>query len=182
MVDLRLLGFGLRRQPIAEVARDAFPWLVGSLVVMLVTGIGLFLSEPTKCYYSTPFWIKMSSLLVAIIFTFAVRRPVTQADETRIQPDLVQARGTGVAGVVVHQAQSWRPWRAYAVMLMWQRANDEAAQSRTVTHAKTSQAPPETREQTVCGSASLVDSIGLAGLRPARRLDRSVEKGGSDLA
>jgi uncharacterized protein DUF6644 len=86
VVDLRLLGFGLRRQRIADVARDAFPWLVGSLVVMLVTGIGLFLSEPTKCYYSTPFWIKMGSLLVAIIFTFAVRRPVTQADETRLGP------------------------------------------------------------------------------------------------
>jgi hypothetical protein len=86
VVDLRLLGFGLRRQRIADVARDAFPWLVGSLIVMLLTGIGLFLSEPTKCYYSTPFWIKMSSLLAAIVFTFVVRRPVTQADETRISP------------------------------------------------------------------------------------------------
>jgi hypothetical protein len=86
VVDLRLLGFGLRRQRIADVARDAFPWLVGSLIVMLITGVGLFLSEPTKCYYSTPFWIKMSSLLAAIIFTFAVRRPVTLADETRMRP------------------------------------------------------------------------------------------------
>jgi uncharacterized protein DUF6644 len=86
VVDLRLLGFGLRRQSIADVARDAFPWLVGSLIVMLVTGVGLFLSEPTKCYYSTPFWVKMISLAVAIVFTFAVRRPVTLADETRMRP------------------------------------------------------------------------------------------------
>lgn len=86
VVDLRLLGFGLRRQSIADVARDAFPWLVGSLIVMLVTGVGLFLSEPTKCYYSTPFWVKMISLAIAIVFTFAVRRPVTLADEARMRP------------------------------------------------------------------------------------------------
>src|SRR6476660_4497363 len=86
VVDLRLLGFGLRGQRIAEVARNAFPWLVGSLAVMLVTGTGLFLSEPTKCYYSTPFWVKMSSLALAIIFTFTVRRSVTLADEGRVRP------------------------------------------------------------------------------------------------
>ena len=86
VVDLRLLGFGLRGQRIADVARDAYPWLVGSLVVMLVTGIGLFLSEPTKCYYSTPFWIKMTSLLCAMLFTFTIRRRITMADEARVRP------------------------------------------------------------------------------------------------
>src|SRR4029079_1175956 len=54
VVDLRLLGFGLRRQRIADVARDAFPWLVGSLAVMLVTGIRPFLLEPPERYYTTP--------------------------------------------------------------------------------------------------------------------------------
>src|SRR6266511_1012694 len=56
VVDLRMLGLGLRKQPLAEVARNVFPWFVASLFVMLVTGALLFLSEPTKCYYSTPFW------------------------------------------------------------------------------------------------------------------------------
>jgi hypothetical protein len=86
LVDLRLLGFGLRDQRIADVARNAFPWLVGSLIVMLLTGIGLFLSEPTKCYYSTPFWVKMISLALAITFTFTIRRRVTMADEMRVRP------------------------------------------------------------------------------------------------
>src|ERR1041385_4083357 len=55
VLDMRLFGLGLRRQPVAELARDAEPWLVGSLCVMLLTGILLFLSESTKCYYSTAF-------------------------------------------------------------------------------------------------------------------------------
>src|SRR5882672_10654938 len=59
MVDLRLIGFGLRDQPVSKVAREAHPWLVGSLVVMLSTGILMFLSEAIKCYYSSAFWWKM---------------------------------------------------------------------------------------------------------------------------
>ena len=86
VVDLRMLGIGLRRQPVAEVASHAFPWLVGSLAVMLVTGVALFLSEAIKCYYSTPFWVKMWSLAFAMLFTFTVKRKVALADEARIRP------------------------------------------------------------------------------------------------
>jgi len=86
IVDLRLLGLGLRRQPIADVARDARPWLVGSLIVMLATGVGLFLSEPMKCYASTAFAVKMTCLAIALVFTFTVRMKVTLADEGRVRP------------------------------------------------------------------------------------------------
>ena len=86
LVDLRMLGFGLRDQRIAEIARAAFPWLVGSLIVMLLTGVGLFLSEPLKCYDSRPFWVKMISLTLALLFTFTVRWKVTMADEARLRP------------------------------------------------------------------------------------------------
>jgi uncharacterized membrane protein YhdT len=86
IVDLRLLGLGLRHQRINDLARDAQPWLNRSLIVMLVTGIGLFLSEPTKCYYSSPFWFKMTSLFFAIIFCYTIRRKVVFADEGRISP------------------------------------------------------------------------------------------------
>ena len=86
LLDLRLLGLGLRRQPVAQLARDAQPWLVGSLLVMLATGVPLFLSEATKCYYSTPFWVKMTCLPLAATFALTVRRRVAMADETRMRP------------------------------------------------------------------------------------------------
>ncbi len=44
---------------------------------MLVTGLALFVSEAIKCYYSTPFWVKMTSLALAILFTFTIKRRVT---------------------------------------------------------------------------------------------------------
>ena len=88
VVDMRLLGLGLKRQPIADVSHSAFPWMVGSLLVMLTTGIALFLSEPLKCYNSTPFWVKMTALALAMLFTFTIRRKVTHADESRARPIL----------------------------------------------------------------------------------------------
>ena len=65
VVDLRLLGVGLKRQTIAELAGQMRPWLVGAVVLMSVTGLLLFLSEAVKCYYNQSFWVKMTTLLIA---------------------------------------------------------------------------------------------------------------------
>lgn len=86
VVDLRLLGLGLRRQSVAQITRDAQPWLIGSLFLMIITGGLLFLSEAIKCYYHDAFWFKMTCLFLAIVFTFTVQRKVTMADETRMSP------------------------------------------------------------------------------------------------
>ena len=90
LVDLRLLGLGLRRQTIADVARDAQPVLVWSLAVMLVTGFALFVSEAIKCYYSTPFWVKMGSLALAILFTFTVKRKLTLSENVTARPSTLR--------------------------------------------------------------------------------------------
>lgn len=84
VVDLRLLGLGLRGQSVADLARQAHPWMVGSLAAMIATGIPLFLSEAVKCYYSPPFWWKMRFLVLAAAFAFTIRRKVTAGEEKRL--------------------------------------------------------------------------------------------------
>ena len=84
LVDLRLLGLGLRRQPVAELARDAEPWLLRGLLVMVSTGILLFMCFATKYYYLTFFWVKMAALCLVVVFTLSVRRRVVMGDETRV--------------------------------------------------------------------------------------------------
>lgn len=86
VVDMRLLGLGLRSRPVAELARDAQPWLIGSLIMMIATGVPLFFSEAIKCYYSDAFWVKMPALALSILFAFTVRRMVTRAAEGRYAP------------------------------------------------------------------------------------------------
>jgi hypothetical protein len=76
VVDLRMLGLGLREQTIPNVAAAAQRWLVAAIVIMFATGIPLFLSEAVKCYFNTSFWVKMGALLTGLIFTFAVRNRV----------------------------------------------------------------------------------------------------------
>ena len=83
LVDLRLLGLVMRAQPVAQLARDARPWLTGSLAVMLTSGILLFLSEAVKCYYSFPFRVKIASLLLAMVFTWTLHRRVATGDAGR---------------------------------------------------------------------------------------------------
>jgi len=86
LVDLRLLGLGLRRQPVSELARDAERWLVGGLLVMVSTGILLFMCFATKYYYLTFFWVKMVALFLVVVFTLSVRRRVVMGDEARVSP------------------------------------------------------------------------------------------------
>lgn len=80
ILDLKLLGLGVRGLTVAALARDAKPWLLTSLGCMLATGIPLFLSEAVKCYYNTSFWVKMTTLMIALVFTFAVRSRVVALD------------------------------------------------------------------------------------------------------
>lgn len=86
IVDLRLLGRGMREQPLAQVARDAQPWFIGGFLALLVTGIPQLMSTAMKEYYSPFFWFKMEVMVLGLIFTFTVRRKVTLADEARVGP------------------------------------------------------------------------------------------------
>ena len=83
MVDLRLLGRGFSQQPLSAVARDARPWLIGSLAAMVATGVPQFISLATKEYDSPYFRWKMLMLLIALIFTFTIRKRVAYAPEGR---------------------------------------------------------------------------------------------------
>ena len=84
IVDFRLLGHGLTTQPLAQVARGARPWLIGSLVTLTITGIPQMTSTAMKQYYSPFFWRKMTFLLIAVIFTFVLRHRVVLADQARL--------------------------------------------------------------------------------------------------
>jgi hypothetical protein len=76
VVDVRLLGFGFRNQKVSEVALAARPWLIGSLIVIVVTGYLMFSSLAAgKYYWNIGFWLKMYFLAAAILFTFLVRQP-----------------------------------------------------------------------------------------------------------
>jgi len=104
VVDMRLFGVGLQEHPVSRIASDAHPWFVASLIVMLVTGVLLFLSESIKCYYSFAWWVKMASLALAILFTFTIRRKVVFSDQV-VAP--IWSKVTAVTSVALWAGVGW---------------------------------------------------------------------------
>jgi hypothetical protein len=74
IVDLRLLGLILKGQSARLIGRDLSRILIGSLIVMIVTGIALLSEEAGKCYFSPAFRWKMALLAAAVLFYFTLHR------------------------------------------------------------------------------------------------------------
>ena len=105
IVDLRLLGVGLSRQPVAQLSAGTEPWLLASLALMFTSGTLLFVSESIKCYYNYAFWIKMTSLFLVLLFTFTVRRRVTQTDLASDRP--LSGRVAGLISLLLWFGVAW---------------------------------------------------------------------------
>jgi hypothetical protein len=74
VIDLRLMGLGLKRQSIAEVAGLLRPWFWGSLAAMFASGICLFVSEASRLSKSGPFAYKMLFLLLAVTIYLTIHK------------------------------------------------------------------------------------------------------------
>ena len=74
IVDLRLLGFGMRRQSVPQLAGFLAPWTLVGVASMIVTGVPLFMSEAVKLSRSTPFFYKMVFLVCAVTLHFTLHR------------------------------------------------------------------------------------------------------------
>jgi hypothetical protein len=88
VLNLRLLGFMMRGRSLPQLARELEPFTLVSLIVILASGVLLFVSEAVKSFYSTPFRIKMVLLLSAIVFHFAVSWRLMRKEEGQRSPAL----------------------------------------------------------------------------------------------
>ena len=81
VIDLRLLGLGLRRQTTAQLVRELNPWTWGSMVFMAITGIMMFTSEAVRMGQSGPFKWKVCLLIAAVVLHFTIHRNVSNSPE-----------------------------------------------------------------------------------------------------
>lgn len=110
IVDLRLLGVVLKGESARRIGRDLSRLLIGSLTVMILTGIALLSEEAGKCYYSPAFRWKMALLVSAVLFYFTLhRRALLRTDKATptlwsraaAVISLTLWLGVGVAGRVI---------------------------------------------------------------------------------
>ena len=103
LVDLRLLGLGLRREPVSHVVSRVVPWTLSGFGLMFLTGGWLFSAEATKLYHSPAFRIKMVLLslagLNALIFHLTIYRRSAEWDGMPVAP--LRARLAGLASLVL---------------------------------------------------------------------------------
>src|SRR4029077_14826531 len=74
VVNLSLLGFGLRQISTAQLARELEPWSLAALGFTMVTGIPMFLSEAVRLGLNEPFFFKMILLCLGLPIHFTIRR------------------------------------------------------------------------------------------------------------
>jgi hypothetical protein len=106
IVDLRLMGVILKRESMRQINRDLSRLLLGSLIVMIASGIAMVSEEALKCYYNPAFRWKMALLASAVLFYFTFhRRAVLRQSGDRRFVDTVIAMisislwlGVGIAG------------------------------------------------------------------------------------
>ena len=99
IVDLRLMGWDMREQPVAKVARDARPWMILGFLGLVATGMPQLMQNAMREYFSDFFWIKMYVLPIALIYTFTIRQRVAMADESRVAPAM--SKITGLASILL---------------------------------------------------------------------------------
>jgi hypothetical protein len=74
MVDLRLLGIGMKKESAADLWKGTFPWTLGGLALVLISGPLIFSSDPNMYLRNASFRFKITMLVLAIIFNYTLHR------------------------------------------------------------------------------------------------------------
>lgn len=102
-VDLRLLGLVTKRYRVSDIVSQLEPLAIGGFVVMFVSGLLLFISEPMKCYTTISFQLKAIMLALTGVnvwyFHAKVYPGVAEWDETAVIP--LRAKAVGWASMVL---------------------------------------------------------------------------------
>jgi hypothetical protein len=102
-VDLRLLGLVTKHHRVSDIVGQLEPLAIIGFVVMFVSGLLLFISEPLKCYTTVAFQLKAIMLVLTGLnvwyFHAKVYPGVAEWDATAVVP--WRAKMVGLASIVL---------------------------------------------------------------------------------
>lgn len=105
IISLSILGWGLKT-PVVELYKSAHRYMNAAVIVLLITGVFLGISEPVKLYGRQAFWVKMISLAIALIVTYFMFNPLVRRGQTGGAARLVTVL-TLAAWLTVAMAGRW---------------------------------------------------------------------------
>lgn len=76
LVDLRLLGLAFKRETAGQLVKDTWLWTLAGLIIVIISGLLIFSSDPIRYIYNSGFQWKIAILVIAIIFNYTIHRKV----------------------------------------------------------------------------------------------------------
>lgn len=96
IVDMSLLGAGLKGQSPAKLLRSTELLTMAGLLLAISSGVAIFTTDPLRYYYSPTFRLKMFLLLAGIVFNYTIHRRTTHADSSP-----AAAKAAGAASLLI---------------------------------------------------------------------------------
>jgi len=103
MLDLRMMEFVGKSQPIRQMLQELTPWSWGAFLASMFTGIGMFVTQSSMYVENPAFLVKMALLLLAGINMAAFHRwlmPSTLPSNTPRQMPIA-VRGAGAVSFLL---------------------------------------------------------------------------------
>jgi hypothetical protein len=91
LVDLRLLGLALKNTTAGQLTKDTGLWTLAGLIIVIISGLLIFSSDPIRYLYNEAFRVKITCLILAIIFNYTIHRKVALSNASPMAAKLVGA-------------------------------------------------------------------------------------------
>ena len=83
VTDFGLLGIGLQPKKAPQLVRSMDLWTLSGLILIFFSGMLLFGSDPDHYYLNPAFQVKITFLVLAIIYNYTIHRRVAMSAEGR---------------------------------------------------------------------------------------------------
>jgi hypothetical protein len=77
LINLRLLGFGLKKQSLPGLVKTTTPQIWYGLGLLVLSGLFIFIPSATIYLHNSAFWTKFSLLAIALVIQFTLFRKIT---------------------------------------------------------------------------------------------------------
>ena len=98
LVDLRLLGLAMKHQTPGQPVKDTGLWTLAGLIIVIVSGLLIFSSDPIRYLYNSGFQWKIAVLVLAIIYNYTIHRRVALSNSSPMAGKLARAMSTLAVG------------------------------------------------------------------------------------
>jgi hypothetical protein len=81
MLNLRLMGIGMRQIPMNSLQRQCWKWASGGLLLAIASGAFVFLPDPARYAANYAFRTKMMLICAAALFQFTIYKRAVRSSE-----------------------------------------------------------------------------------------------------